>query len=153
MVLLFWHLPLLCSKTLLPAEWLNLPSWEIPETAGNPAIDTFCQPSAVSLIAYRLASGIKSGSAGDGLSSFIRKNFSKHWALIRNLSWSHFFSRQSLPYSSGLPLRNLVHVAAGGCTSPCSPTHPLLLPGLCILLYWGIWSSQYQGPLLPLMAD
>jgi hypothetical protein len=34
-----------------------------------------------------------------------------------------------------------------------SPTHPLLLPGPGIPLYWGIWSSQYQGPLLLLMAD
>jgi hypothetical protein len=36
---------------------------------------------------------------------------------------------------------------------PCSPTQPLLLPGPGIPLYWGIWSSQYQGPLLALMAD
>jgi hypothetical protein len=35
----------------------------------------------------------------------------------------------------------------------CSPTHPLLLPGLGIPLYWGILSSQDQGPLVPLMAD
>jgi hypothetical protein len=36
---------------------------------------------------------------------------------------------------------------------PCSPTYPLPLPGPGIPLYWGIWSSKYQGPLLPLMAD
>jgi hypothetical protein len=36
---------------------------------------------------------------------------------------------------------------------PCSPTHPLPLPGPGIPLSWGIWSSQYQVPLLPLMAD
>ena len=36
---------------------------------------------------------------------------------------------------------------------PCSPTHPLLLPGPGIPLYWGIRSSQDQGPLLQLMAD
>jgi hypothetical protein len=36
---------------------------------------------------------------------------------------------------------------------PCSPIHPLLFPGPGIHLYWGIWSSQNQGPLLPLMAD
>ena len=35
----------------------------------------------------------------------------------------------------------------------CSPTHPLLLPGPGIPLYWGISSSQDQGPLFPLMAD
>jgi hypothetical protein len=35
----------------------------------------------------------------------------------------------------------------------CSPTHPLPVPGPGIPLSWGIWSSQYQGPLLPLMAD
>ena len=34
-----------------------------------------------------------------------------------------------------------------------SPTHPLLLPGPGIPLYWGIWSLQDQGPLLQLMAD
>jgi hypothetical protein len=35
---------------------------------------------------------------------------------------------------------------------PCSPTHPLLLPGPSIPLYWGIEPSQDQGPLLPMMA-
>ena len=35
----------------------------------------------------------------------------------------------------------------------CSPTYPLLLPGPGIPLYWGIESSQDQGPLLPLMAN
>jgi hypothetical protein len=29
----------------------------------------------------------------------------------------------------------------------CSPTHPLLIPGPGIPLYWGIWSLQDQGPL------
>ena len=37
--------------------------------------------------------------------------------------------------------------------SPCSPTHPLLLPGPGIPLCWGIEPSQDQGPLLPLMTD
>ena len=37
--------------------------------------------------------------------------------------------------------------------SPCSSTHPLLLPGPGIPLYWGIEPSQDQGPLLPLMTD
>jgi hypothetical protein len=37
--------------------------------------------------------------------------------------------------------------------SPCSPTHPLLLPGPSIPLYWGIDPSQDQGPVLPLMTD
>jgi hypothetical protein len=37
------------------------------------------------------------------------------------------------------------------CPSPCSPTHPFLVPGPGIPLYWGIESSQDQGPLLPLM--
>jgi hypothetical protein len=36
--------------------------------------------------------------------------------------------------------------------SACSPTHPLLLPGPDIPLYWGIEPSQDQGPLLPLMT-
>ena len=36
---------------------------------------------------------------------------------------------------------------------PCSPTHPLQLPGPGIPLYWGIEPSQDQGPLLPLMAN
>jgi hypothetical protein len=36
---------------------------------------------------------------------------------------------------------------------PCSPTHPLPLPGPGIPLYWGIWFSQDQEPLLPLMAN
>jgi hypothetical protein len=35
---------------------------------------------------------------------------------------------------------------------PCSSTHPLPLPSPGIPLYWGIWSSQDQGPLLPLTA-
>jgi hypothetical protein len=34
------------------------------------------------------------------------------------------------------------------------PKHPpLLIPGPGIPLYWGIWSSQGQGALLPLMAN
>ena len=37
--------------------------------------------------------------------------------------------------------------------SPCSPIHPLPLPGPGISLYWGIEPSQDQGPLLPLMTD
>jgi hypothetical protein len=36
---------------------------------------------------------------------------------------------------------------------PCSPTHPLPLPGPGIPLYWGIEPLQDQGPLLPLMTD
>jgi hypothetical protein len=35
---------------------------------------------------------------------------------------------------------------------PCSPTHPLPIPGPGTPMHWGIWSSQDQGPLLPLMA-
>jgi hypothetical protein len=35
--------------------------------------------------------------------------------------------------------------------TPCSPTHPLLLPGLGIPLHW-VMPSQDQGPLLPLMS-
>ena len=37
--------------------------------------------------------------------------------------------------------------------SPCSPTHPLLLPDSAIPLHWGIEFSQDQGPLLPLMTN
>ena len=37
--------------------------------------------------------------------------------------------------------------------SPCSPTHPLLLPGPGIPLHWGIEPSQDQGPLFPLMSN
>jgi hypothetical protein len=37
--------------------------------------------------------------------------------------------------------------------SPCSPTHPLQLPGPGIPLYWGIEPSHDQGPLLPLMIN
>ena len=36
---------------------------------------------------------------------------------------------------------------------PCSPTHPLPVPGPGIPLYWGIESSQDQGPFLPLMVN
>jgi hypothetical protein len=37
--------------------------------------------------------------------------------------------------------------------SPCSPTHPFLLPCSDIPLHWGIELSQDQGPLLPLMTN
>ena len=37
--------------------------------------------------------------------------------------------------------------------SPCSPTHPLSIPGPGIPLHWRIESSQDQGRLLPLMTD
>jgi hypothetical protein len=36
---------------------------------------------------------------------------------------------------------------------PCSPTHPLLLPGPGVPLHWGIESFQDHGLLLPLMDD
>ena len=36
---------------------------------------------------------------------------------------------------------------------PCSPTHPLLLPGPGIPLHWGIEPSQDQWRLLPLISD
>jgi hypothetical protein len=32
-------------------------------------------------------------------------------------------------------------------SSPCAPTHPLLLPGPGIPLHWGTEPSQDQGPL------
>jgi hypothetical protein len=38
-------------------------------------------------------------------------------------------------------------------SSPCSPTHPLLLPCPGIPLHWGIRPSQDQRPLLPLMSN
>ena len=38
-------------------------------------------------------------------------------------------------------------------SSPCSPTHPLLLPGPGISLHWGIEPSQDQGTLLPFIDD
>ena len=38
-------------------------------------------------------------------------------------------------------------------TSPCSPTHTLLLPFLGIPIHWGIKPSQDQGPLLPLLPN
>jgi hypothetical protein len=34
----------------------------------------------------------------------------------------------------------------------CTPTHPLLLPGPGIPLYWGIWFSQDRRPLIPLIT-
>jgi hypothetical protein len=37
--------------------------------------------------------------------------------------------------------------------TPCSPTHPLPLPGPVITLYWCIQPLQDQGPLLSLMSD
>ena len=37
--------------------------------------------------------------------------------------------------------------------SPCSPTHPLPLPGPGIPLHWGIEHSQDQRPLLPSMSN
>jgi hypothetical protein len=36
---------------------------------------------------------------------------------------------------------------------PCTPTHPLLLPGLGIPLQRGIEPSQDQGPLLLLLSN
>jgi hypothetical protein len=49
----------------------------------------------------------------------------------------------------GFPSKNTLPLPL----STCSPTHPLLLPGLDIPLYWGIETSQSQGPLLPLMTE
>jgi hypothetical protein len=36
---------------------------------------------------------------------------------------------------------------------PCSPTHPLMLPGPVIPLYWAIEPLQDQEPLLQSMAN
>ena len=53
------------------------------------------------------------------------------------LSWFHLWKT---PSPSSLP-------------SPCSPTHPLLLPSPGIPPHWGIQHSQEQEPLLPLSSD
>jgi hypothetical protein len=39
------------------------------------------------------------------------------------------------------------------CPAPCSPAHPLLLPGPGIRLYWDKELSQDQRPFLPLISD
>ena len=38
-------------------------------------------------------------------------------------------------------ISNVIPKAPYNLPLPCSPTHPLLLPGPGIPLYWGIWSS------------
>jgi hypothetical protein len=53
---------------------------------------------------------------------------------IRYVLHLHFKSILKIPYT--LPL-------------PCPPTHPLLLLGPGVPLYWGIWSLQDQGASLP----
>jgi hypothetical protein len=49
----------------------------------------------------------------------------------------------------GFPFKNPLSLPH----SPCSPTHPLLLHGPGVPLYWGMEPSQNQGPLLPLMTN
>ena len=50
-------------------------------------------------------------------------------------------------------IENVIPFPGFPSRTPCSPTQPLLLPGPCIPLHWGIEPSQDQGPLLPLMTD
>ena len=55
------------SEALLPAERFR----ELPETASNLVIGTFLPNQCCQTAAYRLATGIKSGSVGDGFSFYI----------------------------------------------------------------------------------
>ena len=58
----------------------------------------------------------------------------------------YLLSRFTLPKGpSPIPLSPL--------PSPCSPTHPILLPRPHIPLHWDIEPSQDQGPFLPMMAN
>jgi hypothetical protein len=50
-------------------------------------------------------------------------------------------------------ISNAIPKAPYTLTPPCSPTHPFPLRSPGIPLYWGIWSLQDLGHLLPLMSD
>jgi hypothetical protein len=75
-----------------------------------------------------------------------RKIFS-YWLLLSSLFEFSFLLDIFFIYSS-----NAILKVAYNLPLPCSPTHPLLLPGPGIPLYWGIWFSQDQRPLIPLIA-
>jgi hypothetical protein len=84
--------------------------WNILETAS-------CRlPTAYQLVTYT-----KNGLVGDGGGGRWASPLYKHRLLVNfgalnsNMSWLdlHYFSHGFLPYSSGMPLRNLVSVAAG----------------------------------------
>jgi hypothetical protein len=74
-------------------------------------------------------------------------------SLVLNVWIFTFFQKQFLIDIFFIYISNGIPKFSYTLPPPCSPTHPLQLPGPGIPLYWGIWSSQDQGPLLPLMAD
>jgi hypothetical protein len=89
---------LLVTCAPLPAERLNLSSWDIREKDDNL---WNWRPNAISsgrLVLTTWQQSIKKpGMAGDAPPHHLYKHrlISRHWALIRKLSWSHFFSRWS----------------------------------------------------------
>jgi hypothetical protein len=97
---------------------------------------------------------------------FDRLNFkdcywSKIWVLarlflsffIRYFLHLHFFFKYIFLDIFFIYISNVIPIVPYTLPLPCSPTHTLLIPGPGIPLYWGIESSQDQGPLLPMMAD
>jgi hypothetical protein len=109
--------PLHSSKILLPAErTLRY------ETPSNPVIYTYL-PNQFHPTGWRQAS--RMDWWGLGLSPPHPTPTPKHRLLVnfgpsseKTCLGLHYFSRRFLPYSSGLPLRNPVSVAAGGYTGP-----------------------------------
>jgi hypothetical protein len=77
----------------------------------------------------------------------------EYYSAIKNNEFVKFLDKWVYLDIFFISISNAIPKAPYTLPLPCSPTHPLLLPGPGIPLYWGICSSQYQGPLLPLMAD
>jgi hypothetical protein len=75
----------------------------------------------------------------------IKGNYSFSLSFIKYF----LFTFQMLSPFLSLPSKNPLFLTS----SPCSPTHPLPLPGSGSPPYWGILPSQDQGTLLPLMTD
>ena len=68
--------------------------------------------------------------------------------LLKKLDIFFIYTSNAILFPSFTSENTLSHPS-----SPCSLTHPILLPYPGSSLYWGIKPSQDKGPFLPLMTD
>jgi hypothetical protein len=73
--------------------------------------------------------------AGSRWNTFADRGFVAAWYLSFSFSYCFFFFLLDIFF---IYISNAIPNAPYNLPTPCSPTHPLLLPGPGIPLYWGI---------------